>query len=573
MQGESYIYAYYQDIKDGSVVVGRWVRLLYEYIVRGLEEKRFFYDAKKANNAIDWIEKHCFHTEGPLAPGPFLLELWQKALLSCMFGIVDGNGNRQFREVVLIVARKNGKSLFAAAIARYIWATDGFGTRVFTIAPKLEQAEIIYSNVWVMTELDPDYQARKEKAGEKDYHNKRVNDTSDLERRRQTDLYIPSTNSTVKKIAFSAKKSDGFNPSLCICDEIAAWEGDKGMKQYEVMKSAMGARPEAMLLSCSTSGYINDGIYDEIQKRATRFLLGDSKESRLLPVLYMIDDIERWNDINELRKSNPNLGVSVSVDYLLEEIAVAEGSLSKKAEFITKYCNLKQNSSLAWLPASVVEKACGASLKIEDFTKHYAVIGIDLSQTTDLSAAVLLIERSGDIYAFAHFWLPAARIDEASQRDGLPYQAYINRGLLSLSGDNFIDYHDVYSWCLDIVKKYKIYPLMVGYDRYSAQYLIKDLEGSGFHTDDVFQGDNLWGVIQETEGILKDGKMHIGDNDLLKVHLLNSAVKMSVERGRGKLIKLSPMDHIDGTAALLDAMTVRQKHYETFGKRLMNEGK
>jgi len=573
MQGESYIYAYYQDIKDGSVVVGRWVRLLYEYIVNGLEKKRFFYDAKKANNAIEWIETHCFHTEGPLAPGPFILELWQKALLSCMFGIVDESGNRQFREIVLIVARKNGKSLFAAAIARYIWVTDGFGTKVFTTAPKLEQAEIIYNNIWVMTQLDPEWQEKNRLSKEKDVHKKKLNDDSDMERHRQTDLYIPATNSTVKKIAFAAKRSDGFNPSMCICDEIAAWEGDKGLKQYEVLKSGMGARPEPLLLSCSTSGYQNDGIYDEILKRSTRFLLGDSKESRLLPVLYMIDDIEKWNDINELRKSNPNLGVSVSVDYLLEEIAVAEGSLSKKAEFITKYCNLKQNSSMAWLPANVVEKACGKPLKLEDFAKHYAVIGIDLSQTTDLTAAVLLIEKSGELYVFAHFWLPTARIEEATQRDGLPYQIYLQRGLLSLSGENFVDYHDCFNWCVDMVKKYKIYPLMVGYDRYSAQYLIKDLEGSGFKSDDVYQGDNLWGVIQETEGILKDGKMHIGDNDLLKVHLLNSAVKMSVERGRGKLVKISPMDHIDGTAALLDAMTVRQKHYETLGNRLRNEGK
>lgn len=573
MQGESYIYAYYQDIKDGSVVVGRWVRLLYEYIVKGLEKKRFFCDAKKANNAIEWIETHCFHTEGPLAPGPFILELWQKALLSCMFGIVDESGNRQFREIVLIVARKNGKSLFAAAIARYIWVTDGFGTKVFTTAPKLEQAEIIYNNIWVMTQLDPEWQEKNRLSKEKDVHKKKLNDDSDMERHRQTDLYIPAMNSTVKKIAFAAKRSDGFNPSMCICDEIAAWEGDKGLKQYEVLKSGMGARPEPLLLSCSTSGYQNDGIYDEILKRSTRFLLGDSKESRLLPVLYMIDDIEKWNDINELRKSNPNLGVSVSVDYLLEEIAVAEGSLSKKAEFITKYCNLKQNSSMAWLPANVVEKACGKPLKLEDFAKHYAVIGIDLSQTTDLTAAVLLIEKNGELYVFAHFWLPAARIEEATQRDGLPYQIYLQRGLLSLSGDNFVDYHDCFNWCVDMVKKYKIYPLMVGYDRYSAQYLIKDLEGSGFKSDDVYQGDNLWGVIQETEGILKDGKMHIGDNDLLKVHLLNSAVKMSVERGRGKLVKLSPMDHIDGTAALLDAMTVRQKHYETLGNRLRNEGK
>lgn len=573
MRGKSYIYAYYQGIKDGTFAVGKWVSLLYEYIVKGIEEKRFFFDAKKANHAIEWIEKHCFHTEGPLAPGPFILELWQKALLSCMFGVVDEKGNRQFREVVLIVARKNGKSLFAAAVARYVWLNEGFGTKVFTTAPKLEQAEIIYSNIWVMTQLDPEWQEKKRLSEEKDVHKKKLNDDSDMERHRMSDLYIPASNSTVKKIAFAAKRSDGFNPSMCICDEIAAWEGDKGLKQYEVLKSGMGARPEPILLSCSTSGYQNDSIYDEIMKRSTRFLLGDSKETRLLPVLYMIDDIAKWNDINELRKSNPNLGVSVSVDYLLEEIAVAEGSLSKKAEFITKYCNLKQNSSLAWLPANVVENACGEPLKLEDFYRHYAVVGIDLSQTTDLTSACLLIEKNGELFVFSHFWLPAERIEEAKQRDGLPYDLYIERGFLSLSGDNFVDYHDCFNWCVEILRKHTIYIQMIGYDRFSAQYLIQDLEEYGFHTDDVYQGDNLWPVIQETEGYLKDCRMHIGDNDLLKVHLLNSAVKMSVERGRGKLVKLAPMDHIDGTAALLDAMTVRQKHYQSLGGRLKNEGK
>jgi phage terminase large subunit-like protein len=573
MAGESWIWAYYQDIKDGSVVVGRWIRLLYEYIVRGLEEKLFFYDAKKANSAIEWIESHCFHTEGPLAPGPFILELWQKALISCMFGIVDEKGLRQFREVVLIVARKNGKSLFASAIARYIWTQEGFGTKVFTTAPKLEQAAIIYDNIWVMTQLDPEWQQKNDIARAREKHQRRDDDVSDMERHRQTDLYIPASNSTVKKIAFAAKRSDGFNPSLCICDEIAAWEGDKGLKQYEVLKSGMGARPEAMLLSCSTSGYISDSIYDEILKRSTAFLLGNSKERKLLPVLYMIDDIEKWNDINELRKSNPNLGVSVSVDYLIEEIAVAEASLSKKAEFITKYCNLKQNSSLAWLPANVIERACGDPLRLEDFAKHYGLVGIDLSQTVDLTAAVLVIEKNGEFYVFAHFWLPAEKIDEAKQRDGLPYDSYVQRGFLSLSGDNFVDYRDCFNWCCELVRKYKIYPLMAGYDRYSAQYLIKDLENFGYKTDSVYQGDNLWPIIQFTEGVLKDGKLHIGDNDLLKVHLLNSAVKMSVERGRGKLIKLNATDHIDGTAALLDAMTVRAAHYDEFGQRLKNEGK
>lgn len=569
---DNWIYTYYQKVKNGSIAIGRYIEQILDYLIEGLEDKSFFYDQKKANAAIEWIEEHGFHTEGKLAPQPLKLELWEKAFVSAMFGIVDETGKRQFREAVLIVGRKNGKSLLAAAIAKYEWWVDGgFGAKIYNIAPKLDQADIIYNNIWQMTLLDPEYQQKKEYYSELDAQHRKVHDDADLPKHRMTDLCIAATNSTVKKIAFSAKKSDGFNPSLCVCDEIAAWEGDAGLKQYEVMKSGMGAREEGILLSCTTAGYINDSIYDEIFKRCTRFLKGDSKEKKLLPFLYVIDDIEKWNDINELRKSNPNLGVSVSVDFMLEEIAIAEGSLSKKAEFLTKYCNIKQNSSLAWLDTQTVNKCFGDPLDLNEFRSSYCVAGLDLSQTTDLTCASIVIEKNGELYIFAKFWLPAERIDEATARDGLPYQLYIQRELLELSGDNYIDYHDCYKWLTSLVEDYEILPLQVGYDRYSAQYLVQDLSQYGFQTDDVFQGDNLWGVLQEMEGLMKDGKIHCGDNDLLKIHMLNSAIKMNVERGRGKLIKLSPSLHIDGMASLADAFTVRQKWYSEIGDRLKND--
>lgn len=574
MSGLNWIYTYYQQIKDGSVHVGKWIRLLYEYIVDGLDKKTFLFDARKANDAIEWIESHTFHVEGPLAPGPLKLEVWEKAMISCIYGIIDPETNmRQFREVLLLIARKNGKSILASAIANYEFRKGGgYGARVYNVAPKLEQADIVYGNAWSMIILDPDQKHRKQVIEDKrkESHSK-VEEDPEIIKKRTGDLFYPATNSTMKKIAFSAKKADGFNPSLAICDEIAAWEGERGLRQYEVMKSGQGARPEGLLLSCTTSGYVNESIFDELMKRSTRFLLGDSKEKRLLPLLYMIDDIANWNDINELRKSNPNLGVSVTVDYLLEEIAVAEGSLSKKAEFITKYCCIKQNSSLAWLPAQVVSKAGGEHLSFDDFKDTYCVGGIDLSQTRDLTACTAVIERDGELYVFAHFFMPAERIDEATQKDGVPYMAYVQRGMLTLSGDNFVDYHDCFKWFTDLVEKYKILPLKVGYDRYSAQYLVQDMQAYGFHMDDVYQGENLYGIIQETQGLLEDGKIHIGDNDLLKIHLLNSAIKMSTERGRGKLVKLSPSVHIDGCAALLDAMTVRQKFYAEIGVQLRNE--
>lgn len=573
MSGINWIYAYYQQIKDGSVHVGRWIRLLYEYIVAGLENGTFLFDQKRANDAIEWIEAHTFHVEGPLAPGALKLEVWEKAMLSLIYGIINPQTKcRQFREVLLLIARKNGKSILASAIGNYEFRKNGgYGARVYNVAPKLEQADIVYGNAWSMITLDPEQILRKQVIEDKrNQSHSKVEDDPEIIKKRTSDLFYPATNSTMKKIAFSAKKADGFNPSLAICDEIAAWAGDKGLKQYEVMKSGQGARPEGLLLSCTTSGYENDGIFDELIKRSTRFLLGESRETRLLPLLYMVDDVEKWNDINELRKSNPNLGVSVSVDYLLEEIAVAEGSLSKKAEFCTKYCCIKQNSSLAWLPAQLVDKACRAPINLDDFRNCYCVGGIDLSQTRDLTSCCIVLEKDGVFNIVSHFFLPAEKIDEATQRDGIPYNIYIQRGFLTASGDNFVDYHDCFNWFMRIMSEYKIYPLKIGYDRYSAQYLVQDLKTAGLHMDDVFQGENLYGVIQETQGLLEDGKINIGDNDLLKMHLLSSAIKMSTERGRGKLVKLSPREHIDGTAALLDAMTVRQKYYAEIGQLLTN---
>ena len=571
MANDNWIYKYYQGIKDGTYTVGRWIRLVYEYIINGLETKAFFFDQKRANAAIEWIENHCFHTEGPLAPSPLKLEVWQKALFSAVFGLVDGSGCRQFREVLLIVGRKNGKSKIASSAASYTFRQDGgYGARVFCIAPKLEQADLVYNDIWQMITLDPEWQAMKEALSERDAHNKKVKDDSMLARHRMSDLAIPGTNSTVKKIAFSARKSDGFNPSLCVCDEVAAWEGDKGLKQYEVMKSGMGARPEGLLLSCTTAGYINDGIYDELVKRSTRFLMGESKERRLLPFIYMIDDIEKWNDINELRKSNPNLGVSVSVDYMLEEIAIAEGSLSKKAEFICKYCCVKQNSSVAWLNSQDVQKCISHPLILDDFRSSYCVGGIDLSRTTDLTSCCIVIQKHGKLHIFAKFFLPREKVDEATARDGLPYRSFIQRGLLQESGDNFVDYHDCFEWFRMLVEEYEILPLQVGYDRYCAQYLVQDMEAYGFHMDDVYQGENLSPVIDELEGLIKDGKIDIGDNDLLKIHFLDSALKQNAETLRKRLVKVSGNVHIDGTAALLDAICVRQKRWNEIGEQLKN---
>lgn len=550
---DNYILAYYQAIRDGSIIVGKWVMMLYQKIVEGIDNGDYIFDQKKANRAIRFIEKFVKHNKGPLAPGPLILALWQKAALSCLYGIVDETGKRVFSEVFLVVGRKCGKTLLAAGIMAYESFLDGeFGSEIYCVAPKLDQSDLVYS-AWEFTkDKNPDFLKRT--------------------RKRKTDYLIPETNTTIKKIAFNEKKADGYSPMLTIADEMSSWPAARGLRQYEVMVSGTGAREQPITFAISSSGYIDNGVYDELFKRGTRFLLGDSKERKLLPILYTIDDIEKWDDINELRKSLPGMGISVKVQFILDQIDIAHESLSKKTEFITKFACLKQNSSAAWIRAELVNKASGNHYDLEDFRSSYCVAGIDLSQTRDLTSCCVVIEKGGELYVISKFFLPKEKIDEATQRDGLPYQIYAQRGILQPSGDNFIDYQDCFDWFRMLVEQYEILPLMVGYDRYSAQYLVKDMENYGFRMDSVYQGENLYGTIQEAEGLLEDGKLHIGDNDLLKVHLLDSAIKMSIERGRGKLVKVTPMAHIDGVAALLDALVVRQKYFAEIGDQLKNEG-
>ena len=548
-----YILTYYQQICDGSITVGKWIRMWYERIVHGIEAKEYIFSQKKANEVINFVERYCHHHEGPLAPGLIKLELWQKALLSVVYGIVDDQGKRIFREIVLLEGRKQGKTALMGALGcHHLFKDGGYGSRVYVCAPKLEQSRLCYESIYQTIRKEPMMDR--------------------MTKRRRTDLYIEKNNSSAQPLAFSAKKSDGLNISMGICDEFGAWEGEAGLRQAEVVKSSQGAREEPLLWYISTANFVDGGLYDEILKRSTAVLNGTSKETRLAPFLYMIDDVDKWNDINELKKSLPNLGVSVSVDYMLEEIRIAEGSLSKKSEFLTKYCNIKQNSSLAWLTAQDVKKCFGYDKTLEDFRHTYALAGIDLSLAVDLTAAVVVIEKDGVSWFDMMFFMPENKVDEATARDGLPYRIYQQRGLLTVCGENTVDYHKVHEWFQMLERDYEILPLKVGYDRYSAAYLCQDMQADGFDMESVSQGSNLTGVLIDMEGMIKDGRLRcINDNDLAKIHMLDAALKFEEGTNRRRLVKISPKAHIDGMAALSDAICMRHNYYEELAGQLNNK--
>ncbi|MCL2215780.1 MAG: terminase large subunit [Defluviitaleaceae bacterium] len=546
---QNYIYEYRAKIQSGEIVAGKWIKALYNIIVSGIESGEYLLDEKKANTAIEFIENLCHHSKG--RDDLLKLELWQKAKVSIMFGIVNESGLRIFREVFEVVARKNGKTLFASAVMAYIAYLDGeYGSEIYCLAPKLDQAKIVYDNFYQMIQKE--------------------DELDEISRKRRSDIYVSETNTIIKPLAFNFKKSDGFNPELTINDEMSSWRGDGGLKQYEVMASAVGARLQPIIFSISTAGYEDDSIYDELFLRATRFLEGTSEEKDFLPFLYVIDDVNKWDDIEELKKANPNMGVSVFEEFFKKEIIKAKNSLSKKAEFLTKYCNIKQNSSVAWLDRIALEKATTEGLTLADFAGCYAVGGIDLSQTTDLTAATVVIECDGKLYAFCQFFLPANRLERGIQLDKVPYDMFVKKGIVKLSGENYVNYRDVSEWFVGLREQYDLYVLKVGYDRYSAQYLVGEMEDCGFQMDDVFMGENLTPVIREFEGVIKDGDFHIPGNTLLRGHFLNVALKQNMETRKVRPVKIEQRARIDGFVAAICAMTVRQKYFAEIGDYLKN---
>ena len=560
MTAESAILQYWNEIITGGINVGKWIRMLYDVILQGLTEHKWFWNQKLADNALGFIERYCHHYKGKLAPQRIKLSLWERATISLIFGIVDDQARRQFAEVLLVIGRKMGKTLLVAAIATYMaYAAGEYGSEIYFLAPKIDQADLCYSaleyNVHAEPELDVITRSTKYRG-----------------------LVIGETNTTIKKLAFSSKKSDGYNPMFYAADEGAAWPGVAGIRQWEVMVSGTGAREEPLGMLFSSGGYENEGIFDEMVKRGTGFLMGHSREKHLLPIIYMIDNPDKWDDLEELEKSLPGMGESVTKEFIQREITTAHESIPKEIEFKTKYCNLKQSMSTAWLKAEAINKMFGWRKPMEELKGKYVVGGIDLSQVIDLTAAGFICEIDGILWTKAHFWIPKNRLKEATKRDGVPYEIYIRKGFLSLSGEEHVDYNDVLKWFMDLVKKYKIYPLMTGYDRWSAMELVQAMNGKKFKTDSVTQGFNLTNVADMFESLLREGKIRdMDDNDLLKIHLADSAMKMESGTDRAHprkmLVKISNKAHVDGTAMLLDAMAMRVFKWDQLGSRLMNKAR
>lgn len=547
---------YWEAISKSRVNVGKWIRLLYDVIMQGISEGRWFFNAKKGNNAIAFIERYCHHFKGKLAPGRIKLELWQRASIFLIFGVVDKEDRRQFREVAWYIGRKMGKSLVAAGIGNYVaYAAGEFGSELYFLATKIDQADLSYSSFEFNVNHEPELAKRT--------------------RSTKRGLVIDETNTIIRRLPFTDKSLDGLNPMFFLGDELSSWPARKGLRVWEVMMSGVGAREEPLGIGITSGGYVEQGVYDELFARGTAFLNGTSREMHLLPIFYMIDDEDKWNDLTELEKSLPGLGISVSRERIQDEIAIAEKSASKLTEFKTKYCNLKQTATISWFSAAEINKCFGQnSLTAEDLRESYCLGGIDLSISVDLTASIALVEKDGITYFLPMFYMPKDVIEQAEERDQIPYRQYVEQGWLKISGEQRINNKDCEEWFYMLQDQYEMRFMKTGYDRYTAGYLVENMKGAGFEMESVSQGPNLTGVIIDTEGMIREGTLQCANqNPLMKIHMADSALLLDNLDKRRQLVKIQrgPHIHIDGMAALLCAMCMRRNYYQELERYLKNE--
>ena len=546
----NYVRQYVRAIRAGTVTVPEPVRVEYERLDAEAADKAYPYrfSAKLGDHAIRFIETFCRHYEGEHAGQLVKLDLWEKAFIQSLFGWVDKKTRlRRFREFFLLVARKNGKSFLSACIMVYMLVADGeAGAQCVSIATKYDQAAIVYKTARKIIEQDADLSA----------------------------LVVPIiggmefklTNSTMKALASKSKTLDGLNLHYCSCDELHAQE-DRNL--YDVTKQGMKARKQPIFGTITTAGFAREGIYDDMYEYALSVAKGTVADAHLLPVLYTLDDRAEWTDPDAWQKANPGLGTIKSRQQLADDVERAKHDPSCLPSLLVKDFNVQENSAASWLPWAVLKNETVAEADYLDHT--YAIGGCDLSATTDLTCATLLIRRPEDpqFYVLQQYFLPKARVEQVEHqgRKEAPYRLWAQQGWLTLCDGATVDYNDVTEWFVGMVQERDIRPLWVCYDAALSGYWVPQMTDMGFEMERIRQGPVTWTYpMKRMKGLFEDHRIVYQNNPILRWCLSNTAAKSSNQRGIDSIQpeKITANRRIDGTVSLLNAMTGYYNHEDEF---------
>ena len=549
----NYIEKYNKSIVEDDIIACNKIKKTYNHLINKLNnpgQDGFIYDEKKANHIIIFFEKYLRHSKGKWGGKLVKLELWQKALFQAAYGFVDYDGFRQYQRVILIIAKKNGKSLMSSGVALYHLTADGeSGPEVYSVATTRDQAKIVWTEAKRMR-----------------------NKSSVLKKRLRTtvsEIAFDKMDGVFKPVASNSDNLDGLNISCVLMDEFHQWRNGRAL--YDIMADGIIARDQPMIFMTSTAGKVREDIYDEIYEECEKIINGYDdpdgyKDERTLALIYELDDRKEWTNPEMYIKANPNLGVSKTLRTLMDKVNRAKANPNNIKNLLTKEFNIPETSGEAWLSFEVIDDR--RKFDIKELKPDYTIAGVDLSRTTDLTSACVIFELPGDpnIYVESMFWMPADLIDKRITEDKVPYDKWIDQGWIRTCEGNVINYKDIIAW-FEELRALDIYISWIGYDRWSAQYFVDDLKNryGDYALEAVAQGkQTLSSPMMSLGADLEAHKIIYNNNPVLKWCMTNVAIDKDKNGNIQPIKSTNSRQRIDGFAALLDAYVARERHLEEY---------
>lgn len=544
----NFIEEYYSKIESGEIVTSRRVKAVYSRLVEEIQHPKenspYYFDEELGERPIQFIERFCKQSQGTLG-APLKLELFQKAFIQTLFGFIEKEtGFRRFRETLFLCGRKNGKSTLLSGIALYMLIADGEGAaEIYSVATKKDQAKKVLTEAVNMIKQSPELRA--------------------VIKKRRNDVYFPYTASIFEALASDSNTLDGLNAHCVIIDELHAI---RNRNLYEVMKQSTSSRRQPLVVMITTAGTVRECIFDDMYKYACDVADGIIEDPLFLPILYELDAREEWTDPTKWIKANPGLGVIKQYKTLEAFVERAKKNPADLPGVLCKDFNVRENSSESWLSFEEINNT--ATFELSDVFNTYAIGGCDLSATTDLTAATLLIRKPGDdtVYVLQQYFLPEARVEHLEEKNTneAPYRTWAKRGLLTICPGNRVNYSDVTAWFMRMREEYRIDPVKIGYDRALAGYWVDEMKSNGFEMSQVAQGPFTFSQpMREMGAALGAHEVNYNNNPILKWCLSNTAVKKS---GLNNIEpkKITDKRRIDGAVSLLNAWVVYVRDFENY---------
>lgn len=513
---------------------------------------QYFYSPKRANHVIEFFENYCRPSKGKDGRAYVRLELWEKAMLATVFGFVDGRGLRKYREAILIVGKKNGKSLLASGVGNYMLVADGEnGPEVYAVATKRDQAKIIWQEAKRMVKKSPEL-LRRIKPLVAELSSEEFNDGS------------------FKPLASDSDTMDGLNVHCGLMDEIHQWKN--GRKLYDIIADGVTAREQPLIFVTSTAGTIREDIYDQKYEEAERIINGyfdpdGYKDEHTIAFIYELDSRKEWTNEKCWRKANPGLGTIKNEEALRIKVEKAKDDPKMVKNLVCKEFNIRETSSEAWLTFEQLNNM--DTFDLRELKPRYGIGGVDLSSTTDLTNAtvIFMVPYDEKIYVQQMYWLPEDLLEQRVREDKIPYDLWQDQGLLRTTPGNKVHYKYVKDWFLEVQNDLDIYLYKCGYDSWSATYFVEDMCDTFGKTvmEPVIQGKKtLSGPMKSLGADLTRKRIVYNNHPILKWCLANTVVDVdkndNIQPCKGK----QGTRRIDGMAGLLDAYVCLENNLEEY---------